>query len=114
MNGIYHHVGDDDEIDEGFQGFGACMTDTQGRFRFRTIRPAPYGGRTPHIHVKAKSPSSSLTTQWFDADQSERNRQDFLYRSLPSDGARQRLTLRFERTKGTDGAVGASTELVLP
>jgi protocatechuate 3,4-dioxygenase beta subunit len=25
--------------------------DANGRYRFRTIRPVPYPGRTPHIHV---------------------------------------------------------------
>lgn len=47
--GHYHHVGHG-EGDPAFQGFGAVATDAEGRYVFRTIRPVPYPGRTPHIH----------------------------------------------------------------
>jgi protocatechuate 3,4-dioxygenase, beta subunit len=36
--------------DENFQGHGQTWTDEGGGYRFRTIRPVPYPGRTPHIH----------------------------------------------------------------
>src|SRR5690606_21546494 len=54
-SGRYHHVGDrssDRQLDEDFQGFGTIRTDAEGRYRFRTIRPVPYPGRTPHIHAR--------------------------------------------------------------
>ncbi|HET7772980.1 MAG TPA: intradiol ring-cleavage dioxygenase [Burkholderiaceae bacterium] len=38
--------------DPGFQGFGRTLTDAQGRYAFRTLRPVPYAGRVPHVHVK--------------------------------------------------------------
>ena len=44
--GQYHHVGEP-EGDPDFQGFGAVTTDAEGRYRFRTIKPVPYPGRTP-------------------------------------------------------------------
>ena len=47
--GQYHHVGQG-EGDPAFQGFGAITTDAEGRYAFRTIKPVPYPGRTPHIH----------------------------------------------------------------
>ena len=37
-------------LDPGFQGYGRALTDKGGGYRFRTIRPVPYPGRTPHIH----------------------------------------------------------------
>ncbi len=52
------------EVDEGFQGYGEARASAQGTVAFRTIRPAPYAGRTPHIHLKfatralARSPRS--------------------------------------------------------
>lgn len=52
--------------DPGFQGFGASRSDAQGRVRFRTIRPVPYPGRTPHIHLKLRHASfGTLTTQLY-------------------------------------------------
>lgn len=52
--GRYHHVGEPEQVlDAGFQGFGAVTTDAEGRYRFRTIKPVPYPGRTPHIHLAA-------------------------------------------------------------
>ena len=52
-NGRYRHPRDsgDRPIDPAFQGLGHTVTDEQGRYRFRTIRPVPYPGRTPHIHA---------------------------------------------------------------
>src|SRR4029079_7234037 len=51
--GSYRHPrGATGLIDAGFQGCGAMRSDNRGGYRFRTIRPVPYPGRTPHIHVK--------------------------------------------------------------
>lgn len=42
--------------DESFSGFGRCPTDTDGRFRFRTVKPGPVPGpgntlQAPHVVV---------------------------------------------------------------
>ena len=52
-NGRYRHPRDRGGLEEdpNFQGFGHTVTDAEGRYRFRTIRPVPYPGRTPHIHA---------------------------------------------------------------
>lgn len=52
-NGRYRHPRDRHSADEdpNFEGFGHTITDAEGRYRFRTIRPVPYPGRTPHIHA---------------------------------------------------------------
>jgi protocatechuate 3,4-dioxygenase, beta subunit len=58
-NGRYHHAGDDrgDRVrDDNFQGFGRTLTDGNGGYRFLTIRPVPYPGRTPHIHFAVLAP----------------------------------------------------------
>ncbi|MEO7853250.1 MAG: intradiol ring-cleavage dioxygenase [Rubrivivax sp.] len=68
--------------DAGFQGFGSSRSDTQGRVRFRTIKPVPYPGRTPHIHVKLRHASfGELTSQLFIAGDAGNGR-DFLWRAL--------------------------------
>ena len=40
-----------DKRDPNFQGFGRFLTASSGEYYFRTIKPIPYPGRTPHIHV---------------------------------------------------------------
>jgi protocatechuate 3,4-dioxygenase beta subunit len=52
--------------DPNFQGFGRFITGSTGDYYFRTIKPVPYTGRTPHIHVKVKKGGKELlTTQLF-------------------------------------------------
>ena len=52
--------------DPNFQGFGRFVTGSTGEYYFRTIKPVPYTGRTPHIHVKVKKGGKELlTTQLF-------------------------------------------------
>ena len=50
--GRYHHPHDDQDKpwDPDFQGFGRTVTDADGAYRFRTVRPVAYPGRAPHIH----------------------------------------------------------------
>ncbi|WP_444814671.1 dioxygenase family protein [Variovorax flavidus] len=96
QGGHYHHPGDGDRADKAFQGFGRVAADAQGRYRFRTIRPVPYTGRTPHIHVKVKlGPRELLTTQLYVAG-APGNARDFLWRNL-SDQDRAAVTVPFER-----------------
>lgn len=79
--GVYHHPGDDGKPDLRFQGFGAMVTNRAGAYHFRTLRPVPYAGRTPHIHYRVSAPGfNRLTTQLYVAEEAERNARDFLYR----------------------------------
>jgi protocatechuate 3,4-dioxygenase beta subunit len=54
--GSYIHTGgrNDGKIDPNFQGYGRFLTDAEGRYYFRTIKPVPYTllgqFRAPHIH----------------------------------------------------------------
>jgi protocatechuate 3,4-dioxygenase beta subunit len=82
--GQYHHVGEP-EGDPGFQGFGAVVTDGEGRYRFRTIKPVPYPGRTPHIHFTVvEGGKRRLTSQMF-VEGEPGNERDGLYRHLGRD-----------------------------
>ena len=65
--GHYHHPGDrGGRADPDFQGFGYTRTRDDGAYRFRTIEPVPYPGRTPHVHVKVIAPGGGgLTTQMY-------------------------------------------------
>jgi protocatechuate 3,4-dioxygenase, beta subunit len=99
-----HPKGAGSQVDEGFQGFGSSTTDARGAYRFRTIRPVPYPGRTPHIHVKLRHPSfGELTSQLFVAGEAGNGR-DFLYRGL-SDDERQSVQMQLRRAPADAGVV---------
>ncbi len=97
--GFYHHVGEPERhLDPGFQGFGAVATDADGRYAFRTIRPVPYSGRTPHIHFSvAEGGRRRLTSQMF-VEGDPGNARDGLYRRL-GDAARL-VTMKLEDAGG--------------
>jgi protocatechuate 3,4-dioxygenase beta subunit len=63
-NGVYLHSADSTpkagKQDKQFQGFGRFLTGSKGEYYFRTIKPVPYPGRTPHIHVKVKQGGKEL------------------------------------------------------
>ena len=72
-------------FDPGFRGFGATRSERDGTLRLRTIKPVPYPGRTPHIHVKLRHPAfGDLTSQLFIAGDAGNSR-DFLWRSLAAE-----------------------------
>ena len=73
----------------GFRLRGHVFTDAEGRYRFRTIVPALYVGRTRHFHVKVQPAGARvLTTQLYFPDE-PMNRRDGLFRS--------ELTMRMAR-----------------
>ena len=64
----------------GFRLRGHQYTDAQGRYRFRTIVPAVYPGRTRHFHLKVQPATGRLlTTQLYFPDEPA-NRRDGLFR----------------------------------
>jgi len=64
----------------GFRYRGHLVTGSDGAFRFRTIMPALYTGRTRHYHFKVQAPGSRLlTTQLYFPNEAE-NRRDHLFR----------------------------------
>lgn len=92
--GHYHHPRDGDKADSRFQGFGRVTVAADGRYRFRTMRPVPYSGRAPHIHVKVRLGARELlTTQVYVAGDPD-NPRDLLWRSL-GDADRAALTVNF-------------------
>ncbi len=94
-DGHYRHPLDGDRADPAFQSYGRVLADTQGRYRFRTMRPAAYRGRTPHIHVKVGlGRRTLLTTQLYVAGDPG-NARDMLWRGLRDAADRDALTLPF-------------------
>jgi protocatechuate 3,4-dioxygenase beta subunit len=70
VNGSYIHTQgrNDGKLDRNFQGYGRFLTDAEGRYYFRTIKPTPYTlqgqFRAPHIHVAvSKAGKRIMATQ---------------------------------------------------
>ena len=113
-NGRYRHPRDPGRqaIDPGFQGFGHTLTDGTGRYRFRTIRPVPYPGRSPHIHVAVRPRGAEpLVTQLYVAGE-PRNADDFLFRRIPLE-QRERVLAEFVAGSDSDAPLKAHWDIVL-
>ncbi|MFY9687983.1 MAG: intradiol ring-cleavage dioxygenase [Pseudolabrys sp.] len=78
------HVDDRGEYDNtGFRYRGHVTTGSDGAFRFRTIAPAVYSGRTRHYHVKVQAPGSRLlTTQLYFPNEPANQRDGLFQRAL--------------------------------
>jgi protocatechuate 3,4-dioxygenase beta subunit len=98
--GHYHHPGDGGRADPLFQGFGRVTVGADGNYRFRTIRPAAYSGRTPHIHLKVRLDRRELLTTQVYVQGDPGNARDFLWQRL-READRAALTVPFE--PGADG-----------
>jgi protocatechuate 3,4-dioxygenase beta subunit len=103
--GHYRHPSTEpttDAVDDAFQGFGSTQSNAQGQLRFRTIKPAPYPGRTPHIHVKLRHAAfGEVTSQLFVAGEPG-NARDGLWRRLSADD-RTALEMKLEPAASDTG-----------
>lgn len=99
--GHYLHTGDRrrGNYDTAFQGFGHVVTSSDGAYAFRTIKPVPYPGRTPHIHVKAFHDGEELTTQFYIAGH-RLNGRDWLFQRM-SKAEQEAVLMHFK--DGPDG-----------
>lgn len=114
INGRYRHPHDtgDRPIDPAFQGIGHTISDRQGRYRFRTIRPVPYPGRTPHIHVAVfPAGEKPFTTQLYAAGD-PRNASDFLYQRVP-EAWRHLVITEFKPSGAADIDFTATWDIVM-
>jgi len=103
--GRYRHRHDQHHapIDVNFIGFGRCLTDRSGVYRFTTIRPGAYpwqnhenAWRPAHIHFSlfgAAVPSRLVTQMYFPGD--PLLDLDPIFNSIPTAAARERLIARY-------------------
>lgn len=116
-DGVYIHSRDQARAkhEVNFQGFGRFLTGSTGEYYFRTIKPVPYPGRTPHIHFKVKRKDKELlTTQCYDKAEADRNAKDGVYRGISDPKAREALTIDFAPIKESKiGELAARFDLIL-
>ena len=98
--GHYDHPGDGSRADPAFQGFGRVLVGADGSYRFRTIRPVPYTGRTPNIHFKVKLGTRELLTTQLYVEGDPGNARDGIWRRM-GEADRAAVTAAFK--PGSDG-----------
>lgn len=95
--GVYLHRGSNDAAkrDAHFQGFGRFVTGSTGEYLFRTIKPVPYPGRTPHIHFAVKMKGrEKFTTQCYIKGEPQNDR-DGVLRGINDARARASVIMPF-------------------
>lgn len=117
-NGVYLHTGDSggkkQQQDRNFQGFGRFVTGSKGEYYFRTIKPVPYPGRTPHIHFKVKKGRKELLTTQLYIKGHPGNPKDGIWRATPEGKQRDALTVDFAKLKDSKiGELAANFTIVL-
>jgi protocatechuate 3,4-dioxygenase beta subunit len=114
--GAYLHTrtGNSDKRDTNFQGFGRFLTGSTGEYYFRTIKPVPYPGRTPHIHYMVKYPGhEAFTTQCYIKGHAQNDR-DFVYRGAGDEKAKALLCADFAPIKDSKlGELSANFDIIL-
>ena len=106
-NYLHTRGSSNDNRDTNFQGYGRFLTDAKGQYYFRTIKPIPYPGRTPHIHVAvSRGGKRILTTQLF-VNGHEQNARDGLLRGVRDPLARESVMGDFKPMK--DSKLGELT-----
>ncbi len=114
-DGAYIHTGDPhhSKRDKNFQGYGRFLTGSNGEYYFRTIKPVPYTGRTPHIHVKLRKNSKELLTTQFYIKGHPENEKDGIYRQLNAK-EREAVTANFSPLPGSRvGELATRIDVVL-
>ena len=94
-HGRYSHVIDagrnDVPLDPNFYGFGRLLTDADGRYAVRTIKPGAYIARRdinwwrpPHVHFSILGSGVRLVTQMYFPDE-PLNEKDFIFLIVPGE-----------------------------
>jgi protocatechuate 3,4-dioxygenase beta subunit len=100
--------------DKNFQGFGRFLTGSAGEYYFRTIKPVPYPGRTPHIHYKVKRKGGELLTTQCYIKGCPTNEKDGIWKGITDEKARDSVTVDFSPIQGSRaGELAARFDIVL-
>jgi protocatechuate 3,4-dioxygenase beta subunit len=115
-NGVYIHTAcpNRDKRDTHFQGFGRFETASNGEYYFRTLKPVPYPGRTPHIHFKVKKGSKELITTQCYVRGETLNERDGVFRGIREAKAKESVLVGFNPLPNSKiGELSARFDIVL-
>ena len=120
MNGSYIHTEGryQDRLDSNFQGYGRFLTDSEGRYYFRTIKPTSYtlGGafRAAHIHVAVSKAGRRIMSTQALVKGLEDNARDRILRRIADPEAIEALMVEYLPLPGsTIGELTANFDIVL-
>jgi len=100
--------------DANFQGYGRFLTGSRGEYRFRTIKPVAYPGRTPHIHVKVSVKDREELTTQIHVKGDPGNARDGVLRGIQDPKLRELVMADFVPMKDSNvGELSASFDVVL-
>ena len=115
-NGCYLHskgVQKGKERDGHFQGFGKMTTNEKGEYRFRSILPGLYTGRTRHFHIAVvKNGKRMLTTQLYIAGE-PMNEKDGVLKGIKDPAQRLSVIREFKSVTAESKELVATWDIVL-
>ncbi len=114
-NGSYLHSASSnrEKYDRHFQGYGRFLTGSTGDYYFRTIKPVPYPGRTPHIHIAVSQNARRIFTSQLLIAGNPQNENDLLYRRVNA-AAQKTLLAEFKPLPHSQiGELTASFDVIL-
>lgn len=117
-HGRYTHQSDqhDAPLDPNFEGYAQLVTDAEGRYRIKTIKPAAYPDdsgtlRAPHIHFQVTGRVNRLVTQLYFSGDPLNDKDRYL---VSAAGNRGRLIVDLNAVPGDlEKASSASWDIVL-
>ncbi len=116
-HGVYLHTRDTNnggKRDTNFQGYGRFLTDASGAYYFRTIKPVPYPGRTPHIHFAVSKNGQRLLTTQLLINGHPQNDGDGVFESAGGPLEREALLVDFIPLPGSPiGELTANFDIIL-
>jgi protocatechuate 3,4-dioxygenase, beta subunit len=119
-HGRYVHPSDRNAapLDPNFEGYARLTTDSDGRYRFRSIKPGAYPEdsgtlRAPHIHFDVQGRSNRLVTQMYFAGESLNDTDRIIQTAAPAN--RHRLIVEFARPVSSpdDATLAGSWDIAL-
>jgi protocatechuate 3,4-dioxygenase beta subunit len=119
MSSYHHSKGRNPKgFDPNFQGYGRFLTDSRGRYYFRTVKPVPYQlgetFRTPHVHFAvSRSGRRIFTTQMLIKGHRDNSR-DFLFNRIRDPKARETILVDFRPVpESRIGELSANFDIIL-
>jgi protocatechuate 3,4-dioxygenase beta subunit len=107
VNGSYIHTQgrNDGKIDANFQGYGRFLTDAEGRYYFRTIKPVPYTlqgqFRAPHIHVAVSKAGKRIMATQALVKGHEANERDLIAQRIKDPKLLETLMVEYKPLSGS-------------
>src|SRR5262249_36234104 len=90
------------------------ITGSSGEYYFRTIKPVPYPGRTPHIHVKVKKGGKELLTTQIFVNGHPQNKTDGVFGGIRDAFERELVLADFVPVKDSKiGELSAKFDIVV-